>query len=276
MPADAFIPQQTGQIIPPGSRVLVRLAAVRPDCNGSGNACPPQGSDVLPPERLRCVLQVLSPSFYGRTFIHHMTLCGAPSDRRQIRALIEAACRIRPADNSPRAIQARILHAWSDLEGLEFPIVTGVAWLPGSDGRIRPGNTLEAVISMDEPDYARLREGGEWISRAPVPAAAQPNTPAPVAAQAGAPSAAPGLASRARIVPPASAAVPQAETPCPCPAFSAAWRSAAGQSAAHSPLSVAARLVWRTAGGRFAGRAAAVAAFAEGVAANSLPPCLTA
>ncbi len=169
-------PQQPQQLIPPGSRVLVRLGIVYPDGGRLGGTYPLTASCTSSLESLACTLKVLSPRFQGQTFRHSFCVCGASTPeqhrtvdaaRRQIRALIEAACRIHPGDGSPRAVQTRILHAWTDIDGLEFPAVVGVATLPGPGGRARMTNTLKAVITMEEPDYARIRNGGEWISNLP-------------------------------------------------------------------------------------------------------------
>ena len=197
---NASVPGQGGTLVPPGSRVLLRLAVVYPSGDRLGGVCPLGVSDAPALESLDCTLTVQSPSFRGHTFTHRFGVRGATTPgrhtsmdaaRRQIRALIEAACRIRPDDASPRAIQARILHAWTDLDGLEFPAVVGVGRVAGRDGRVRLRNVLKAVIAMDEPDFAWIRGGGEWISPAstlePVPELAMDSAPerAPKAALSG-------------------------------------------------------------------------------------------
>ena len=197
---NASVPGQGGTLVPPGSRVLLRLVVVYPSGDRLGGVCPLGVSDAPALESLDCTLTVQSPSFRGHTFTHRFGVRGATTPgqhtsmdaaRRQIRALIEAACRIRPDDASPRAIQARILHAWTDLDGLEFPAVVGVGRVAGRDGRVRLRNVLKAVIAMDEPDFAWIRGGGEWISPAstlePVPELAMDSAPerAPKAALSG-------------------------------------------------------------------------------------------
>ena len=202
--------------MPPGSRVLVRLGLMYPDSASLGHTYPLMASGVSSPEYLACMLEVLSPGFRGRRFRHWFLVNGAATPvqraamdvaRRQIRALIEAACRIRPDDDSPRAIQARIVRAWTDLEGLEFPVVTGVARCSGRDGRVCLVNTLEAIVTMRDPDFACLRDGGERISGAPLPEVCpaagfpvRPSAQEPAGASAGL-----NPVSRARSVPPARA-----------------------------------------------------------------------
>lgn len=199
--AAGCVRQQGGGLVPPGSRVLVRLGLMYPDSASLGHTYPLMASGASSPEYLACTLEVLSPGFRGRRFRHWFLVNGAATPaqraamdlaRRQIRALIEAACRIRPDDDSPRAMQARIVRAWTDLEGLEFPVVTGVARCSGRDGRVCLVNTLEAIVTMRDPDFACLRDGGERISGAPLPEACpaagfpvRPSAQEPAGASAG-------------------------------------------------------------------------------------------
>lgn len=181
--------------IPPQSRVLVSLSVKFPDEDRRGREWPLTASRHSGMEYLACVLEVLSPSFRGQKIYHNFSLSGAVTagqesavriSRRQIRALVESAAGILPDDDGPAAIAARRLDSWADLDGLTFPIVVDAdASVSRQDGRVYVNNTLKAVITMRDADYALLRAGGEWISDRPLPVFPETTQgPAPACARA--------------------------------------------------------------------------------------------
>jgi len=76
-----------------------------------------------------------------------------------VRAALESAFGIDPADASPEARAARAISDWDDLDGLEFlarfRVEEGKDYTDQRSGEVKPGkpkNTLQAV-TPDDPDY---------------------------------------------------------------------------------------------------------------------------
>lgn len=80
-----------------------------------------------------------------------------------VRAALESAYGINPADASPEARAARSINDWEDLDGLEFVarfrVEEGKDYTDQRTGEVKAGkpkNTLQAV-TPDDPDYAGFK-----------------------------------------------------------------------------------------------------------------------
>ena len=163
--------------IPRKSRVHVQLEIVYPEADRQGSQ---PGLTRGKMDYLNTIMHVTRGSYAGRTIYHNFNLAGATTKGQQtainismsqIRAMIEAARGIRPDDASPQATQGRIINAWTDLNGITFFCEVGYKESrPSQDGKIYTNNTMERVITVDDPDYAQLVQAGEIITDEPVPA----------------------------------------------------------------------------------------------------------
>ena len=70
--------------------------------------------------------------------------------RTFIRAALNSARNVHPADNSPQAQGARCISGFAELDGLEFAARIDVE----KDGRGEDRNTIKAAIEPDHRDYA--------------------------------------------------------------------------------------------------------------------------
>ena len=70
--------------------------------------------------------------------------------RTFIRAALNSARNVHPADNSPQAQAARRISGFGDLDGLEFAARIDIE----KDGRGEDRNTVKAAIEPDHRDYA--------------------------------------------------------------------------------------------------------------------------
>jgi hypothetical protein len=99
--------------------------------------------------------------------------------RSFVRAVLNSARNVHPADNSPQAAAARRIQGLGDLDGLEFLARVDIE----KDTRGEERNVIKVAIEPNHPDYATCmgRAAQSPASPAPAPAA----TPsAPAAAQA--------------------------------------------------------------------------------------------
>lgn len=103
--------------------------------------------------------------------------------RSFIRALLNSARHIHPADNSPQAQAARRIAGFHELDGIEFAARIDIE----KDSRGEDRNTIKAAIEPDHKDYAAIMgvtpkggmgnaSGGQ--SGAPAAVAAPSHTPA--------------------------------------------------------------------------------------------------
>lgn len=72
--------------------------------------------------------------------------------RTFIRALLNSARNVHPADNSPQAQAARRISGFGDLDGLEFAARIDIE----KDGRGEDRNTVKAAIEPSHHDYALI------------------------------------------------------------------------------------------------------------------------
>lgn len=80
-----------------------------------------------------------------------------------LRALLESAYGVNPADDSPEAMAVRRLGDWQELDGVEFvarfEVEKGEDFTDGRTGEVRKGkdkNILRAV-TPDDPDYTGFK-----------------------------------------------------------------------------------------------------------------------
>jgi hypothetical protein len=110
--------------------------------------------------------------------------------RTFLRAALNSARNVHPADNSPQAQAARRISGFGDLDGLEFAARIDIE----KDGRGEDRNTVKAAIEPDHRDYALIMgvvpKTGSGNSGAPAAVAAPSYTP-PAAATRPAPSTVP-------------------------------------------------------------------------------------
>lgn len=102
--------------------------------------------------------------------------------RTFIRAALNAARNVHPADNSPQAMAARRISSFADLDGLEFAARIDIE----KDGRGEDKNTIKVAIEPNHKDYAAIMSGMSKAhpgghSGAPA-AVAAPNVVLPAAA----------------------------------------------------------------------------------------------
>ena len=88
--------------------------------------------------------------------------CGA-----KMRAILEAARGIHPADGSPGSVQARGINGFEDFQGMEFGIMVGIDKPKAGDKYIN--NNIMRVITCDKEEYPNLMQGGDIITDMPLP-----------------------------------------------------------------------------------------------------------
>ena len=93
--------------------------------------------------------------------------------RSFLRAILNSARGIHPADQTPQAQTARRIRGFADLDGIEFVVRIDVE----KDQNGEDKNVVKAAIQPDSKEYAALRGA---VTRAPVPAGGYSSS-APVA-----------------------------------------------------------------------------------------------
>lgn len=197
--------QREGGLIPDGTVVPVHLT-VRPGGAGEGAWLKRNrdGNCLM----LDCEFTVFEGEFAPRKFWSLLTVegetegqkKGADITRSRIRAMLESARGINPADTGEAAIAQRRIGGFQDLDGLRFWAVVGLE--EGRDG-YKDKNVLKAVVTPDRKGWTKLEQQGGGRS---TPSASRP-AGGPVAAPAASTgSARPSWAGSTRQAPPAAAA----------------------------------------------------------------------
>lgn len=212
--------------VPPDSVVLLQLCLRHPtaDKAGSLEGLTRARSGM---EYLSCEFVIAAGAYAGGKFWNNMMVGGASTpgqekavsiSMRTIRAMIEASRNIAPTDQSPAAVQGRVLSSWMDLDGIYFPAKLGceVSDPRERDGRRFVNNTLKLVVTPDKPEYQVVSGGGEIITDNPLPVIED----GPAHAPAHAPTHAPTWAAAPPAAPPAASAAPAPRTGTP------AWAAA--------------------------------------------------
>ena len=113
--------------------------------------------------------------------------------RSFLRAILNSARGIHPADQTPQAQTARRIRGFADLDGVEFVVRIDVE----KDQNGEDKNVVKAAIQPDSKEYAALRGA---VTRAPIPAggysSSAPAAPSAPAAQTVTPTAAPSVSTR--------------------------------------------------------------------------------
>ncbi|WP_157314587.1 hypothetical protein [Chitinibacter sp. GC72] len=164
--------QESFEIIPKGTLVKVRMT-LKP----GGHYDPAQGWNDGYPTRsddtgaiyLNAEFVVLDGPFAKRKL---WTLIGLHSEkgpawmemgRRFIRAVLNSARQIAPADSSPQAQAARRITSFGDLDGIEFVARIDVEKDRNGDNK----NVIHQAIEPGHKDYQRLLQGLPTPSAAP-------------------------------------------------------------------------------------------------------------
>ena len=101
--------------------------------------------------------------------------------RSFVRAALNSARNVHPADNSPQAAAARRIQGLGDLDGLEFLARVDVE----KDTRGEDRNVIKVAIEPNHPEYAKWTGRAPQSPPSPAPApAATPSAPATSAAHA--------------------------------------------------------------------------------------------
>lgn len=164
--------------VPSGSRVLVRLTLEKPKYasrNDPGLAETKSGLLQLP-----CKMEVVDGSYAGCSWYEYITLPSSEQNirltdnlntacvigGRLLRAIVEAHRGVDPKDKSPRADKARMINAWADMEGMEFPARLGInrKSSEGKDGRIYWNNCLGRILSVADKEFSEIKRGAEFIT----------------------------------------------------------------------------------------------------------------
>lgn len=163
--------------VPSGSRVLLELEIMRPKNESQQMPFVAVSSKKL--YMLWVELRVISGTYEGVKWRENWML---PEGQQRVqltpgqktacrisfsrmRAIIEAARRVSPKDESPQANNRRNINSWLDLNGMKFPARVGIA----DEGRTYNGkvywdNIITSVVTPDKEEYATLMQGGEVIN----------------------------------------------------------------------------------------------------------------
>lgn len=163
--------------VPSGSRVLLELEIMRPKNESQQMPFVSVSSKKL--YMLWVELRVVSGTYEGVKWRENWLL---PEGQQRVqlspgqktacrisfsrmRAIIEAARRVNPKDDSPQANNRRNINSWLDLNGMKFPARVGIA----DDGRAYKGrvywdNMITSIVTPDKEEYAALMQGGEVIN----------------------------------------------------------------------------------------------------------------
>lgn len=176
--------QSTGKgPIPPDSCVILQME-VRNGKNGSHQLLTrsDKGNEYLNVE-----FKVVRGSYEGKQIWERYTVIGSEAaakiSMRTLRAIVESARGIDPNDQSPAAVQNRMLNDWSDFQGIQFmAIVDAKVEHNTKDGNDYINNHIKKIVTSNMPEYAIVAQHGEIISDKPLPekTAAAPKAAAPM------------------------------------------------------------------------------------------------
>jgi hypothetical protein len=187
-------PQKTSEIIPDGTFAKVALTIRKGTVDGEseidkGLLKPSNspGSDVL---MLDCEFTVAEGSHARRKFWQMLTVSGGKVDEKgvsigwkitksSIRAMIDSALGLDPADMSDAAKAKRILRGLADLNGITF--VAKIKVETSDNPRYGDSNKLDRVILPTEPEWKKVMDG---VDIPPVPSTGRKKAPSPAAANA--------------------------------------------------------------------------------------------
>lgn len=183
-------PQKTSEIIPDGTFAKIALTIRKGTVDGEseidkGLLKPSNspGSDVL---MLDCEFTVTEGSHARRKFWQMMTVAGGKVDEKgvsigwkisksAIRAMIDSAIGLDPADMSEAAKAKRILRGLADLNGITF--VAKIKVEISDNPRYGDSNKLDRVILPTEPEWKKVMDGVD-VPAAPGAARKKASSPA--------------------------------------------------------------------------------------------------
>lgn len=186
--------QQFGALIPNGTlcklMMVIRPGAAGPD----GWLTASNDSDVL---YLNCEFTVLDGPFARRKLWQNLTVTsgkvndkgqsiGGEITRSTLRAVLESARNILPSDMSERAMMARKINGYQDLNRVVFAAKIGVE---KGQNNYPDKNKVSTVITPDKKEYQQVMSGGSGCApaqQAPSPApswAGEQGAPQPQAGQ---------------------------------------------------------------------------------------------
>ncbi len=147
-------------LIPTGTIARVALT-IRPGSEGEGGwLTQSKSSDA---QYLNCEFVVLEGPFDKRKFWGNLTVSGGKVNedgssiagnitRATLRAILESARGISPADESDEAKRKRLVQGYGDFNGMEFWARVGIE--PARD-QYAAKNKLAGAITPDKPEYGK-------------------------------------------------------------------------------------------------------------------------
>lgn len=105
----------------------------------------------------------------------------ADISRSRLRAMLESARGINPADEGEQAVAARRVGSLADFDGLRFWAVVGFE--KGTNG-YKDKNVLKAIVTPDRKDWTQLEQIGRLGSPGPAPSVAKAPAAQPTAVKA--------------------------------------------------------------------------------------------
>lgn len=170
--------KQRSNIIPDGTIIPVHMT-IRPGGSGDGGWLKRNrdGNCLM----LDCELTVTEGEYARRKLWALLTVEGETEGqlkaveitRSRLRAMLESARGINPADESQDAMNARRVSSYADFDGIRFWAVAGYE---PAKGEYKEKNTFKAVITPDKKDWSKLEQvsGRPAQTSAPRATTAQP------------------------------------------------------------------------------------------------------
>jgi hypothetical protein len=164
--------QRAFDVIPDHTTAILQLE-IRPGNVGDGGLL--TRSRTGEAEGLNCKLVVVGGPHNKRTLFDWMTVSGttdghataADISRRKLRAILESARGIKPADMSEAAKKARIVE-YADFDGIRFLARIGVE---PAKGDYRAKNFIAEVITPDAKDWQPIEQVAKPAAAATPPSA---------------------------------------------------------------------------------------------------------
>lgn len=153
-------PQREGELIPDGTVAPVNMK-LRPGGHGDGGWLKRSKSgEAL---MLDCEFTVIEGPNARRKFWTLFTVSGetdgqqkaADISRSKLRAIIESARGINPADEREAAMNGRRVSSYEDLDGIQFVAVVGLE--PGK-GEYKDKNILKAAVTPDRNNWWQVSQ----------------------------------------------------------------------------------------------------------------------
>jgi hypothetical protein len=187
-------PQKTSEIIPDGTFAKVTLTLRKGGLDGEseidkGLLKPSNspGSDVL---MLDCEFTVVEGPHARRKFWQMLTVSGGKVDEKgvslgwkitksTIRAMIDSALGLDPADMSDATKAKRVLRGFADLNGIIF--IAKIKVESSDNPRYSDSNKLDRVVLSTEPEWRKVMDG---VDVPPAPHGGRKKTSSPATANA--------------------------------------------------------------------------------------------